>query len=282
MPVKKPKKDWSIINDRIKNRNKKYKADERIFVPTFNDKNVAKVVMRFLDSPDTDLPYATQHNHFFNDIGGWMITNCPTSIDKSCPICEDIYKKDLYNKDNDVYYDRKKKTYFYTNVLIIDDKNNPENEGKVFIFKFGKKIMEKIEDAIDDGKTPWDEEAGENFTFSAKKKGKMSNYDASYFSDNDTALSEYGDTEEILAKAYPLGEFTDEKEYKSYDDIKSRYLVVIGEDTDSSAPSQKKRSKVEEEEEIIDEDDDDVPNDIGDGNMFDDDDDDSFFDDLED
>lgn len=286
MPIKKPKKDWASINKRIKNRKKKFKADERIFVPTFNDKHQAKVIMRFLDSKDTDLPYVEQSVHFFNDIGGWFINNCPSTIDGNCPVCEDIYKKNYYETDNDLYYDRKKKTYFYMNALIIEDKNNPDNEGKVFIFKFGKKIMEKIDDAIDDEKYIWDEDAGVNFTFSAKKKGKMSNYDASYFSDTPTSLDEYGDPDEILAKLHELKGFVDPNEFKSYDELKERYEKVIGETTSESSKKSKRSRKIQDdvvEEEDIIEDEDDMDDDIGDETMFDDeDDDDSFFDDLED
>jgi len=285
MPIKKPKKDWSSINSRIKNRKKKFKADERIFVPTFNDKNQAKVIMRFLDSKDTELPYVEQSSHFFNDVGGWFIDNCPSTIGKSCPVCDDLYKQNYYETDNDLYYDRKKNTYFYMNALIIEDKNNPDNEGKVFIFKFGKKIMEKVDDAIDDDKFIWDEDAGVNFTFSAKKKGKMSNYDASYFSDTPTSLDEYGDPEKILALRHDLGGFVDESEFKSYDDLKVKYEKVIGEST-SSETKPKRSRKIQEDdvehEEVVD-DDDDISTDIGDENMYDDDDDDdSFFDDLED
>lgn len=283
MPIKKPKKDWSKINSRIKNRKKKFKTDDRIFVPTFNDKNQAKVTMRFLDSRDTELPYVEQSAHFFNDVGGWFIDNCPSTIGKSCPVCDDLYKKNYYETDNDLYYDRKKNTYFYMNVLIIEDKNCPENEGKVFIFKFGKKIMEKVDDAIDDEKFIWDEDAGVNFNYSAKKQGKMNTYDASYFSDTPTSIDEYGDTEKILELRHSLGGFVDEAEFKDYAELQTKYDKVIGETTTSSKPKRTRKIQEDdvEDEEIIE---DDTSTDIGDENMYDesDDDDDSFFDDLED
>ena len=290
MPIKKPKKDWSSINSRIKNRKKKFKADERIFVPTFNDKNQAKVIMRFLDSKDTELPYVEQAGHFFNDVGGWFIDNCPTTIHGTgkgiCPVCDDLYANNYYETDYDLYSDRSKNTYFYMNALIIEDKNCPDNEGKVFIFKFGKKLMEKVDDAIEDDKFIWDEDAGVNFTFSAKKKGKMSNYDASYFSDSTTSIDEYGDVDKILDLRHDLAGFVDESEFKSFDELKTKYDKVVGETTGGETSKPKRSRKIQEDdiedEEIVD--DDDTDTDIGDENMYDetDDDDDSFFDDLED
>lgn len=289
MPKKTFKKDWSGINKKIKDRKKKFSKDERIFEPTFNEKNQAKVVMRFLDSPDTDMPYAEVFSHFFSDVGGWCIDNCPSTIGEKCPICDDLYANDYYNTDNDLYYDRKKNTNYYTNVLIVEDKNNPSNEGKVFIFKFGVKIMEKIDDIIDEGKQPWDDNLGVNFTFSAKKNGKQSNYDASRFSDTETALDDFGDEKEILAQRHSIAGFTAESEFKSYDELKKKYLKAIGESSEDSAPRASRTRKTNtdddvEEEEIID-DIDAINDDIGDETMYDDDGDDlddGFFDDLED
>ncbi len=287
MPAKKAKKDWSDIKKRIKGRKTKYKADERIFVPTFNEKNIAKVTMRFLDSIDTDMPYVTQSGHFFNDVGGWFIENCPSTIEHDCPVCQDLYDNGYYEKDYDLYSDRKKNTSFYTNVLIIEDKNCPANEGKVFIFKYGAKIMAKIDDVIEDDLNPWDEDEGVNFKFSAKKNGKMSNYDASSFSDAETELGQYGSLKTILGDRHDLGGFIDPSEFKSAEDIKKKYLKVIGEDDEETTKPKRTRKPVQDEvedEEILEDIDEGIEGDIGDETMLDesDDDDDAFFSDLED
>lgn len=300
MPKKTFKKDWSSINKKIKDRKKKFKKDERIFSPTFDEKNQAKVIMRFLDSPDIDMPYAEQQIHFFNDEGGWFIENCPTTIEEPCPVCEDLYKNNYYETDNDLYFDRKKSVSYYTNALIIEDKNNPLNEGKVFLLKFGVKIMEKIDDIIDENKVPWDDNVGVNFIFSAKKKGKMSNYDASRFSDTETPLSDYGDVDELNGRRYDLAEFSDPKAFKSYDELKELYEKKTGSSSSSESSSEssstrrkkkpvKQEDEIEENEEVIDEResednheiDDEV---IGDEKMYEntDDDDDDFFSDMED
>src|SRR5574343_488589 len=90
--------------------------------------NQAKVTMRFLDSIDTDLPYVEVKHHVFNDVGGWVFEMCPNTFGKECPICEDLSR--IYKRDKDEYESvksRKKATNFYTNVLIIEDKNAREN-----------------------------------------------------------------------------------------------------------------------------------------------------------
>jgi hypothetical protein len=142
--------------------------------------------------------------------------------------------------------------------------------------------MEKIDDAIDDGKLPWDEDDGVNFHMSAKKKGKMSNYDASYFDSVQIPLSKYGDVDDILNRVHDLKEFLDPSSYKSYDELKQKYAKVIGEKDTSPAPSpapHKKRKVVQEdiENDIYDNDDSGDVNNVS----FDDDDDDDFFDDLD-
>jgi len=280
------KKDWSNINKKIKDRKNKFAPDERIFVTTFNDSNQAKVVMRFLDSKDTDMPYVEVKSHFFKDVGGWFIETCPTTIGKEpkdCPVCQDLYDQNYYDNDNDLYYARKKATSFYVNALIIDDVNKPENNGKVFLFKFGSKIMEKIEDIIEEGKIPWDDNCGVNFTFSAKKKGgKMTNYDASRFTDEETEISSYGAEKEILAKRHTLSDLIAEASVKSFEELKKKYEKVIGiGGSESARPSRTRKSDGDDEDEgvVLD---DDIDADIGDEDMLTEGDDDDFFDDLDD
>lgn len=282
---KKQRKDWGAIKQKIKDRKKKYNTDERVYKVVFNEKKASKVTLRFLDAPDIDMPYAEHITHFFNDQGGWFVADCPTLIHGTgqgiCPVCDDLYAGNYYDEDRETYFDRKKKTSYYTNVLIIKDDNTPSNEGKVFLFKFGTKIMEKIDDIIEEDKMPWDEENGVNFIFSAKKgANNMTNYDASRFSDAETSLSEYGDEEEILGQRHTLADFSDEKNFKSYEDLKEKYEKVTGA---SGAFGGRKRKPieedVEEDEEILE---DDLDEDIGDEDMFEEgEDDDGFFDDLE-
>ena len=142
--------------------------------------------------------------------------------------------------------------------------------------------MEKIDDIIDEGKQPWDDNVGVNFVFSAKKKGgKMTNYDASRFSDTETALEDFGDETKILADRHNLTTFHAEGEYNSYEVLKKKYLEVVGEASSGSKPQRTRTSTADEveEEEIVD---DDNIDDIGDEDMISEGDDNDFFGDLED
>jgi len=273
------KRNWSAVNDRILSRNKKFKDDDRIYKIKYDTStHTSKVVMRFLPPISEDaMPYSQQDKHFFQDTGGWFIEPCPTTIGGNCPVCDHLRKADLYNVDNPLYFDRKKQVIFYTNVLIIDDSVTPSNNGKVFIYKFGKKIMDKIEDSIDDGLEAWDVYEGVNFTMSAKKKNAsaMGSYDASRFSDKPTSLEEYGDIDDIMAMRHNIEDFENEDNYKSYDELKERYLKVIGE-TDGASDEAPKRTRVTEEsqQESVEDVKPEPTSTIGDMNMFDDDDDD--------
>ena len=285
MPKKKLKKDWSGIKKKIKDRKKKYSKDERIYNIVFNDKKSSKVTMRFLDSPDTDMPYIDHSKHIFSDQNGWCFADCPTTVKGTgqgiCPICDDLYSGNYYDNDRETYFDRKKKTAYYTNVLIIKDDNTPSNEGKVFLFEFKVKIMEKVDDIIEEDMMPWDEDEGTNFTLSAKKgANNMTNYDASRFSDTTTSLSDFGDVDAILKERHSLAAFHDESKFLTYDEIKVKYESTIGESSASNGRTTRKpvEEDVEEEDDIID---DDVSDTIGDEDMFEEGDGDEFFDDLD-
>ena len=295
MPKKsKFRRDWSKSNKAMNDRKKKFKNDERIYTLKYNDStNSAKVVMRFLPpiNDDFDVPYSEQHKHWFSDSGGWIVEPCPQTLGKACPICDDIKKTDLYNKDEDLWKDRKKKISFYTNALIIEDEMTPANVGKVFIMKFGNKIMDMADEAREEDQQPWDEEAGVNFTWKAKKKknSNMPDYGTSKFSEIETSLSDYGDEDEILAMRHDLSEFEDEDSFKDYDELKKRYLDVIGEGSDDDDEPKSRRTRTVVEDNDTDNDGDntdsgdslDDGDDVGDETMFDDSgDDDDFFDDL--
>jgi hypothetical protein len=151
--AKKTTRDWKSILGQVKDTGAKKKSgkDERVFVPTVNEKNIAKVEMRFIANCDGSVPIAAEAKHWFQDDGGYFVENCPNVLREKavkgvCPVCDDMWKNDYYNTDKDLYDSRSANKYFYTNVLIIDDKANPINNGKVFLFKFGKKIKDKLDE----------------------------------------------------------------------------------------------------------------------------------------
>ena len=121
-----------------------------------------------------------------------------------------------------------------SNVLIVSDPANPANEGQVKLYRFGKKIFDKIMDSMQpqfpDEKpvNPFDMWEGADFTIKIRKVEGYPNYDASSFK-SPAALGEESKMEEIYDKQYDLSEFTDPKNYKTYDELKSRLALVLGE-----------------------------------------------------
>lgn len=231
------KKDWSAVVKKIKDQNKgnSYK-DERIYMPDYKEDGTAKATIRFLPAPDVDVPYVDKYIHYFRSIGGWFIDNCPTSLGNPCPICEDNSR--LWDENEKLVRDRGsiRKRNYYANILVIEDKKNPANEGKVFLFKYGQKIHEKIMEVIEDGGFPFDENGGVNFYLKIKKTKVgsvlMPNYDASVFSENETSLNEIcgkDKVDSVLKSTYPLADFKDQKQFKSYDKLKEKFQKVIGE-----------------------------------------------------
>jgi len=234
------KKDWSSVIKTMKEQNKggSYK-DSRIYMPDYKDDGTAKATIRFLPAPDVDVPFVSKYTHYFRGIGGWYIDNCPINIGGQCPVCEDNNR--LWEEHEQDVRNRRslRKLNYYANIIVVEDKKTPANEGKVFLFKFGKKIFDKIMETIDEGAVPFDENAGVNFYLKIKKtkvgNDLLPNYDASVFSENESSLEEIcGSKEkekEVLSKAYPLAEFKDVKQFKSYEELKAKFNKVIGETT---------------------------------------------------
>jgi hypothetical protein len=186
-----------------------------------------------------------------------LIDNCLTTINQSCPVCE--ANRELWNTgskaNQEIVRQRKRKLSYYSNIYVVSDKAHPENEGKVFLFKYGKKIFDKISAAMQpefDDETPidpFDFWQGANFKIKITKKDGYWNYDKSEF-DNPGTLGNFDDDvlESIWKKAYSLEEFVRPDTFKSYEQLDSRLKAVLGkkpvkqdesfEDEDSgSAPS---------------------------------------------
>jgi hypothetical protein len=236
--------DWTKANKAIeeqKNARTSFK-DERIYYPQFKDDGTAQAIIRFLPSPDTDLPYIDLYSHSYKGPGGWYIENCPTTIpNEKCPFCEAnraLVWKELPEVEQN---GRKRKLSYYTNILVVKDPMHPENEGKVWLFKFGAKIHTKImekwkppKDSIDPECNVFDFYDGANFKLLIKKTkagdNKMPNYDSSHFdipSELDDAL-----IEKIMPLRYSLKNY---RVFKSYNDLKDKFDRIMG--TSSPAPT---------------------------------------------
>ena len=210
--------------------------DDRFWKPELDKSGNGYAVLRFLPAvKDEDLPWARLWSHAFQGPGGWYIENSLTTLNKKDPVSES--NSLLWNSgveaDKEIARKRKRKLSYIANVLVVSDSKHPENEGQVKLFKFGKKIFDKITEAMkpefEDEKpiNPFDFWEGANFKLKIRKVDGYWNYDKSEFDssspvkDNDEAI------EELWNKQYPLKPFLAAENFKSYDELKSKLDKVL-------------------------------------------------------
>jgi len=221
------------------NKTDSYK-DDRFWRPELDKSGNGYAVIRFLPASEgEDLPWAKYYSHGFKGKGGWYIENSLTTLGQKDPVSE--MNTELWNSgvesDKDIARSRKRRLHYVSNILVVSDPTNPQNEGKVFLYKFGKKIFDKIQEAMkpefedEDPINPFDFWQGANFKLKVRKVAGFVNYDKSEF---DSALPLMdGDDEKLEAlwkTQYALSEFTDPANFKSYDELKKRLHDVIGPD----------------------------------------------------
>ena len=212
-------------------------ADERIWKLTVDKAGNGHAVIRFLPAPQgEDIPWARIWDHGFQGPGGWYIENSLTTLGQKDPVSE--YNTKLWNSgvdsDKEVARKQKRKLQYIANIFVVSDPANPDNEGKVFLFKFGKKIFDLINDKMNpefDDETPvnpFDLWNGCNFRLRARKVAGFRNYDKSEF-DSQTALADDdAELERIWNTQYSLEELIAPDQFKSYDELKTRFETVIG------------------------------------------------------
>jgi hypothetical protein len=210
---------------------------------------VGSAVIRFLPpSTGEDIEYVRYYRHEFKGAHGWLIDNCPTSIGEKCPVCEanNLLWSEGGSENEDLARTRKRKMKYVSNILVIQDSANPDNEGKIFLFQYGAKIFEFIEEKINPP-TPefkdmkpeepvyiFDFLEGCNFRLRMRRDKGYITYDKSSF-DEPSQLAETDDAmEEIWNSQHALFEFQNKEFYKSYTDLKKRFETVS---FGSSAPS---------------------------------------------
>ncbi|QYW08368.1 single stranded DNA-binding protein [Enterobacteria phage phiC600P9] len=199
-----------------------------------------QAVIRFLPSKnDEQAPFAILVNHGFKKNGKWYIENCSSTHGDydSCPVCQYISKNDLYNTDNKEYSLVKRKTSYWANILVVKDPAAPENEGKVFKYRFGKKIWDKINAMIavdvEMGETPVDVTCpweGANFVLKVKQVSGFSNYDESKFL-NQSAIPNIDDEsfqKELFEQMVDLSEMTSKDKFKSFEELSTKFSQVMG------------------------------------------------------
>lgn len=215
--------------------------------------------------PDDAIPWVLRWKHGFKHNGKWLIAECPRTIEKDCPICE-IEKDKIENgigwdqafrqhPDRVLYSQRKGKKEYWSNILIIDDKAHPENNGKVMMFSYGEKLHEKIMRAMkpqfDDeiAINPFDPWDGANFKLKAMRKDGYINYDSSSFTDQSPIADDDDEIFAILAKSFFLSELVDPKIFKDYDKLLKDYERVVNGKTTTRTNIEDEPDKEEAENE---------------------------------
>jgi hypothetical protein len=211
-------------------------VDERFWKPEVDKVGNGFAVIRFLPAPEgEELPWSKVWSHAFQGPGGWYIENSLTTLNQKDPVSD--YNRELWNsgndKDKETVRKQKRKLSYYSNIYVVKDPANPQNEGKVFLYKFGKKIFDKIMGAMqpefddEEAINPFDFWQGANFKLKIVKKDGYWNYDKSEF-DRPSALLDDDDAMEALwKKQYSLTQFLGADQFKSYDELEARLNSVL-------------------------------------------------------
>ena len=229
-------------------------GDDRVWKLECDKSGNGYAVIRFLPAPEgEDLPFVKLYSHAFQGPGGWYIENSLTTLGQKDPVSE--YNTMLWNNGTDAGKEQarkqKRKLTYMANIYVVKDPANPANEGKVFLYKFGKKIFDKLtaamqpefedEEAID----PFDFWQGANFKLKAKNVAGYRNYDSSEFARPDALLDDDDAMEAVWKKEYSLAELVATDQFKDYDVLKKRLDYVLG---NKGTPRYQDPDEYEEEE----------------------------------
>ena len=226
-----------LVKEVEKMNNNGASGDERTWKLDVDKSGNGYAVIRFLPAPEgEDLPFVKLYSHAFQGPGGWYIENSLTTLGQKDPVSE--YNTQLWNNGTDAGKEtarkQKRKLTYMSNIYVVKDPANPENEGKVFLFKYGKKIFDKLtaamqpefedEEAID----PFDFWQGANFKLKAKNVAGYRNYDSSEFAAVSPLLDDDDALEALWKKQFSLAEIVAADQFKSYEDLKKRLEYVLG------------------------------------------------------
>jgi hypothetical protein len=224
------------LNPEDKSQSKDKYKDDRIWKPELDKTGNGYAVIRFLPAvAGEDMPWVRVWSHAFQDKGGWFIENSLTTLGQKDPVSEENTR--LWNtgvdSDKEIARKRKRKLSYYSNILVVSDPKNPENEGKTFIFKFGKKIFDKITEAMqpafEDEKpiNPFDFWKGANFKLKIRKVDGYWNYDKSEFEGVSQVKDSDDEIKAIWERQHPLKPFVDPSNFKTYDELNEKLNRVI-------------------------------------------------------
>ena len=219
--------------------------DEGFWKPEVDKSGNGTAIIRFLPAPEgEDVPFVRIWDHGFQGPGGWFIEKSLTTLGEKCPISE--YNSMLWNSGTEadktfVRSKTKRRLSFVSNIYVVKDPSNPDNEGKVFLYKFGKRIFDKLNDQMspefddEEAVNPFDFWEGANFRMKIRNVEGYRNYDKSEF-DQPAPLSEDDkQLEDIWAAQRSLSDIVNPKNFKSYDELKTKLYRVLALDGGSTA-----------------------------------------------
>ena len=216
---------------------KKSYVDERLWKPVMDKTGNGYAVIRFLPAvKGEDMPWAKVWNHAFQGpTGQWYIENSLTTVGQNDPVSEmnSAYWNSGVESDKEIARRQKRKLQYFANIYVVSDPTNPQNEGKVMLYRFGKKIFDKCMEAMQPAfqdetpVNPFDFWEGANFKLKIRKVDGYWNYDKSEFEAPSALFDDDEQLEEVWNKEYPLAEFTAASNFKSYDELKTRLDMVL-------------------------------------------------------
>jgi len=246
--LKKTRSDsFSKLNDQLKNMGSTYSNDDdKFWKPEVDKAGNGYAVLRFLPATaGEDMPFVRIYDHGFQGPGGWYIENSLTTLGQEDPVSE--YNSQLWNSgieaNKEIVRKQKRRLSYTSNVYIVKDTANPQNEGKVFLYKYGKKIFEKLNDLMNPqypGEVPvnpFDLWEGASFQLKIRNYEGYRNYDKSEFSAPAPLLADESAMEEVWKSQHSLKELVDPKNFKSYVELKAKLYKTLGLDGRSHAPT---------------------------------------------
>ena len=226
-----------LVKEVEKMNNSASSGDDRVWKLECDKSGNGYAVIRFLPAPNgEDLPFVKLYSHAFQGSGGWYIENSLTTMNQKDPVSE--LNSELWNNGTDAGKElarkQKRKLTYVSNIYVVKDPTNPDNEGKVFLYKFGKKIFDKITSAMqpefqdETPIDPFDFWQGANFKLKAKNVAGYRNYDSSEFAVQSALLDDDDAMEAVWKKQYSLAELVAADQFKTYDELKKRLDYVLG------------------------------------------------------
>ncbi len=217
---------------------KKSYSDDTMWKPELDKTGNGFAVVRFLPTPEgEEMPWVSYWDHGFQGPGGWYIEKSLTTLNKKDPVSD--YNSQLWNTgieaNKEIARKQKRRLHYVSNIYVVSDPKNPDNEGRVFRYRFGKKIFEQLKEAIspafEDEKAinPFDvREEGANFKIKIRKVDGYWNYDKSEFDSAAPLFDDEDKLNEIYSSLHSLAEIIAPDQFKTYEELQEKFNRVLG------------------------------------------------------